>query len=264
VYVGTSLALVVGSPMTAAISQLWGWRIAVVAVTVAAAAVTLAAATTLPPMVLSAGDVEKCGRRHHHHRNRRLVTLSVLTLIGVTGHFIAYTFIAVIIRDVVGVHGPHLGWLLAAFGIAGLVSMAAMAGPLDRRPKASVVACLTALALAFVVLTALAFGGRHLSVTMLIGIAAIVLWGASSTALPPMLQSVVMRTAPEDPDGASGLYIAAFQVGIMSGSLLGGLLYREVGLAVMITASTVLVFAATVCVAASRRLFDVATRAAEE
>ena len=56
-----------------------------------------------------------------HHRNGRLVTLSVLTLIGVTGHFISYTFIVVIIRDVVGVHGPQLAWLLAAFGIAGLV-----------------------------------------------------------------------------------------------------------------------------------------------
>ena len=84
------------------------------------------------------------------------MTLSVLTLIGVTGHFISYTFIVVIIRDVVGVHGPHLAWLLAAFGVAGLVSMAVMARPLDRWPKASVVGCLAALAAAFAVLTALA------------------------------------------------------------------------------------------------------------
>ncbi len=50
------------------------------------------------------------------------------------------------IRDVVGVHGPHLAWLLAAFGIAGLVSMAVMARPLDQWPRASVVGCLGALA----------------------------------------------------------------------------------------------------------------------
>jgi predicted MFS family arabinose efflux permease len=256
VYVGTSLALVVGSPLTAAISQLWGWRLAVLAVAAAAAAVTLAALMTLPAMALPVGNADRGRRRHHHHRNRQLVTLSVLTLIGVTGHFISYTYIAAIIRDVVGVRGPHLGWLLAVFGIAGLISMALMARPLDRRPKASVVACLTALALSFAVLTGLAFGGRHILVTMLIGIGAIVLWGASSTALPPMLQSVVMRTSPEDPDGASGFYIAAFQVGIMAGSLLGGLLYQEVGLAVMITASTVLVFGAMVCVTASRGVFD--------
>ncbi|MFY1621460.1 MFS transporter, partial [Micromonospora sp. WMMD736] len=38
VYVGTSLALVVGSPLTAAMSHLWGWRLAVVVVMIAAAA----------------------------------------------------------------------------------------------------------------------------------------------------------------------------------------------------------------------------------
>ena len=52
-YVGTSLALVVGNPLTAAMSELWGWRLAVVVVTVAAAAVTVAAWVTCPPMVLS-------------------------------------------------------------------------------------------------------------------------------------------------------------------------------------------------------------------
>ena len=32
VYVGTGLALVVGSPLTAAMSELWGWRLAAVAI----------------------------------------------------------------------------------------------------------------------------------------------------------------------------------------------------------------------------------------
>ena len=169
------------------------------------------------------------------------MTLSVLTLVGVTAHFISYTFIVVIIRDVVGVHGPHLAWLLAAFGIAGLISMAVMARPLDRRPKASVVGCLAALAGAFAVLSALANDDQPGLLTMLIGVVAIVLWGAASTALPPMLQAAAMRTAPDDPDGASGLYVAAFQVGIMAGSLSGGLLYEHAGLAAMIAASTALV-----------------------
>ncbi len=257
VYVGTTLALVVGNPLTAAMSVLWGWRLAVVVVTVAAAAVTAAAWVTLPPMVLSAGEVDTVRSHERHHRNNRLVMLSVLTLIGVTGHFISYTFIVVIIRDVVGVRGPSLAWLLAAFGISGLLSMAAMARPLDRRPKASVVGCLGALAVAFAVLAALALGKHAGATTILIGAAAIVLWGAASTALPPMLQSAAMRTAPNDPDGASGLYVTAFQVGIMAGSLSGGLLYEQAGLAAMIGASAVLVAVALAGVSATRRLFTV-------
>jgi predicted MFS family arabinose efflux permease len=255
VYVGTTLALVVGNPLTAALSELWGWRVAVVVVTVAAAAVTLAAWTALPPMRLRSGD--RCTMPARHHRNSRLAMISALTLVGVTGHFVSYTFIVVIIRDVVGVRGPHLGWLLAAFGLAGLVSMVMLARPLDLRPKESVVGCLTALATAFVLLASLAVGRPSGPFTVLVGIAAIVVWGAASTALPPMMQAAAMRTAPEDPDGASGLYVAAFQVGIMAGALCGGLLYEYGGLAVMIGASTVLVGVALSCILTARSLFEV-------
>jgi predicted MFS family arabinose efflux permease len=257
VYVGTSLALVVGNPLTAAMSELWGWRLAVVLVTVAAAAVTVLTWATLPLMLMPRDETQTVRRSRRHHRNRRLVTLTVLTLIGVTGHFISYTYIVVIIRDVVGVHGPRLAWLLAAFGIAGLVSMCVMAQPLDRWPQASVVGCLAALATAFAGLTSLAFDRGTGLVAVIVGVGAIVLWGAASTALPPMLQAAAMRTEPDDPDGASGLYVAGFQVGIMAGSLSGGLLYGHAGLALMIAASTALVMVALTCVTATRGLFEV-------
>ncbi len=60
-----------------------------------------------------------------------------------------------------------------------------------------------------------------------IGTGAIVLWGAMATAVSPILQSAAMRNGADDPDGASGLYVTAFQVGIMAGSLAGGLLYER-------------------------------------
>ena len=53
VYVGTGLALVVGNPLTAAMSELWGWRLAVGAITLAAVAVTVAARLTLPFMPMA-------------------------------------------------------------------------------------------------------------------------------------------------------------------------------------------------------------------
>lgn len=257
VYAGTTLALVVGNPLTAAMSQLWGWRAAVLVVSVAAAAVTITAWATLPPMALSAGEVGTVRAGTRHHRNGRLLTLSALTLIGVSGHFISFTFIVPIIRDVVGVRGPSVAWLLAAFGVAGLLAMAALARPLDLRPRASVLGCLGALAVAFAVLAALALGHRSGALVMLLGAAAVVVWGATSTALPPMLQAAAMRTAPDDPDGASGLYVTAFQVGIMAGSLSGGVLYGQAGLAAMTSASGALVTVALAGVVAAPRLFPV-------
>jgi predicted MFS family arabinose efflux permease len=257
VYVGTGLALVVGSPLTAIMSQSWGWRPAVAAITVAAVAVLVAVRFTVPLMAMPAAGAGP--RRRRHHRNRRLLAMSALTLVGVTGHFISYTFIVVIIRDVVGVHGTNLAWLMVAYGLAGLIAMGLLARSGDRRPKAAIVGCLGGLSLVFAVLAGLALGDRHalvpvLTAPVLIGIVAIVGWGATATAMSPMLQSAAMRTSPEDPDGASSLYVAAFQVGIMAGSLLGGLLFSHGGEAVMLTASALLITSALACVIASRHL----------
>ncbi|HPX36659.1 MAG TPA: MFS transporter [Mycobacterium sp.] len=255
VYVGTGFALVVGSPLTAALSQMWGWRLAVVAITVAAAVVLVAARFTLPPMATTAVAPTGGARRPWHHQNRRLVIMCALTLVGVTGHFISYAFIVVIISDIVGISGPNLAWLLAGYGVCGLLAMGLLARPGDRRPKATIVACMAGLTAVFAVLAGLGFGHGSGVGTVIVGVVAILGWGATATAVPPLLQTAAMRHSPEDPDGASGLYVTAFQIGIMAGSLIGGLLFEHAGEPIMLTVSAVLIASALVCVAAGRDLF---------
>ncbi|MCQ4365826.1 MULTISPECIES: MFS transporter [Mycobacterium] len=261
IYVGTSLALVVGSPLTAALSLMWGWRLAAVCVTVAAAVVTVAARVVLPTMTLTTDQLQYVGRRSTHHRNRALIIVSLITMVGVTGHFVSYTYIVVIVRQVVGVHGPNVAWLLAAYGIAGVLSVALVARPLDRRPKGAIIVCMAGLTAALALLSALAFGWHRSGVAALVvGTGAIVLWGAMATAVSPMLQSAAMRAGADDPDGASGLYVTAFQVGIMAGSLAGGLLYER-SVAMMLTASAGLMGAALLAMAAIRPIVDTADSA---
>ena len=258
IYIGTSLALVIGSPLTAAMSLMWGWRVAAACITAAAAIVTVAARLMLPEMTLTSDQLRYVGPRSTHHRNRALIVVSLITMVGVTGHFVSYTYIVVIIRQVVGVRGPNLAWVLAAYGIAGVLAVALVAQPLDRRPKGAIILCMAGLTAAFVLLTALAFDGQLSALTALaVGTGAIVLWGATATAVSPMLQSAAMRSGADDPDGASGMYVTAFQVGIMAGSLAGGLLYER-SVAMMLTASAGLMAIALVGFAATRRMFDVA------
>lgn len=256
VYVGTALALVVGSPLTAAMSGLWGWRAAVTLIAGAAAAVTLAARLVLPSMAPPVDAGSATGpRRPWHQQNRRLLMMCMLTLVGVTGHFISYTFIVVIIGDIVGVTGPGLAWLLAGYGVAGLIAMALLARPGDRRPRRAVVDCLAVLTLVLAVLAGLGFVGGATAALVGLGGAAIIGWGATATAVPPMLQSTAMRHSPTDPDGASGLYVAAFQVGIMAGSLIGGVLYEHAGEPVMLATSAAFIAAVLVAVLAGPNLF---------
>jgi predicted MFS family arabinose efflux permease len=147
---------------------------------------------------------------------------------------------------------------LAAYGVAGLLAMPLVARPLDHRPRAAVISCMGALWAAFVALTGLAFGGSPTMATALAGTTAIAVWGATANAVSPMLQAAAMRAGADDPDGASGLYMAAFQVGIMAGSLAGGLLCEHSALA-MLAASVILIGAGAVGMIARRQLFDVPT-----
>ena len=251
VFAGTGLALVVGSPLTAMMSQVWGWREAVAAITAAALAVAVAARFALPLMSVATPAARWPGRRRH---SRGLSTLSLLTFVGVTAHFISYTFIVVIIRDIVGIGGVNLAWLLAAYGVSGLTAMGLLARLGDRRPRAAILGSLAGLCLALTVLARLGVGGSHSTAALLIGVVAVVVWGATATAMAPLLQSAAMRHSPDDPDGASALYVAAFQVGIMTGSVLGGTLFEFAGLTVMLATSALLIAVIAACVAAGRDL----------
>ncbi len=251
VFAGTGLALVVGSPLTAMMSQVWGWREAVAAITAAALAVAVAARFALPLMSVATPAARWPGRRRH---SRGLSTLSLLTFVGVTAHFISYTFIVVIIRDIVGIGGVNLAWLLAAYGVSGLTAMGLLARLGDRRPRAAILGSLAGLCLALTVLARLGVGGSHSTAALLIGVVAVVVWGATATAMAPLLQSAAMGHSPDDPDGASALYVAAFQVGIMTGSVLGGTLFEFAGLTVMLATSALLIAVIAACVAAGRDL----------
>jgi predicted MFS family arabinose efflux permease len=238
VYVGSAAALVVGNPLTNWMSQAWGWRPTVAAMAIAAGAVAVLAWAVLP--TLPARAAEAIGpRKSLPSADSRLLVLCALTLIGVTGHFVSYTFIVPIVRDVVGIGGRTQAWVLIAYGVAGLLTLGLLARALDRRLRAAVAGCLAVLCVVFWVLSATSVIGAGIAATVL-GVGAIVVWGASAAVLPPMLQSAAIRTSPDEPERASALYVTAFQVGILAGSLTGGLVYEHVGAAGVVTATAVL------------------------
>ncbi len=246
VYIGTSAALVIGNPMTTWLSQAWGWRPTVGAVAVAAAVVAVLARLVLPAMA-DGTTAPAPPIASEPYLNPRLITLCVLTMIGVSAHFASYTFIVPIVRDVVGISGRDESWLLGVYGIAGLVTMVVLARTVDRRLFATVIGSLGALCLAFWVLSSPATG-----VSVAIGATAIIAWGASAAALPPMLQSAAIRTCVLQPERASALYVTAFQIGILLGSVNGGLIYGHFGLAAVVATSAAL-FAVTLVGAVWRR-----------
>jgi predicted MFS family arabinose efflux permease len=240
VYVGAAAALIVGNPLTNSMSQVWGWRPTVAVMAVAAGAIALLARAVLPDVAVNAADAEATAtRKPLLYRNVRLLTLCALTMIGVTAHFISYTFIVPIIRDIGGIGRGKEAWVLIAYGVAGLVTLGILASAMDHRLRAAVTGSLGILCLAFWMLSAISMVGAGPVATVLC-VGAIVVWGASAAVLPPMLQSAAIRTSPDEAEHASALYVTAFQVGIVLGSVAGGLVYEHIGAAAVLATTAVL------------------------
>jgi predicted MFS family arabinose efflux permease len=217
VFAGNSVALVAGTPLVSALGALLGWRAAVGCMGIIAALVVAGMWRVLP--AISSGEAH-LGRREiliGAFRRPRLLVVCAVTLLVALGQFVAFTYLAPIVRAHTGLTGTGLSAVLLAYGAAGVVGVAAVGAITDRRPRTALLSCCAAVVGA---LALIALVGHSTPFMVLAALA----WGAGFTALPICLQSAVLRVAggrDPIPDTASALYVVAFQIGIGGGALIG-------------------------------------------
>ncbi|GAA0221472.1 MFS transporter [Cryptosporangium japonicum] len=215
VFLGNSLAIVLGVPLGTALGQWLGWRVVLGVLALTGAACVAALTLSLPAL---AGDAPTpIGQRLRDSvlvlRNRSLFAICATTAVLMIGLFAAYTYLAPLVRRDAGLEGTALSALLLGFGAAGLVGNWIIGRWVDRSPGPLLTTLIAVMVLALATLTPV------------LGVAptvvAVLAWGAAMTATPIILQAAVLRVAPEAGDAASAVYVVAFQIGIGGGSLLG-------------------------------------------
>jgi predicted MFS family arabinose efflux permease len=264
VFVGNSLALVAGVPLGTALGHAFGWRLAMAALGVVAVVSTVALRRALPELSaapaqatgpLAAGPAGRSGVRAGLAsvpaalRSGPLLAVCVVTMVVVTGHFAAYTYITALVRRDAGLSGLGLSAVLFGYGAAGIGGIVLAGRITDRWPRRSTAACVAGLVVALAALATVAHGSTVGTV------AAVVVWGAGFTALPVALQAAVLRVAPRSADTASALYVVAFQIGIGGGALAGSLLVNAGLLALLPLVALVLVAAGLLILLTARRAF---------
>jgi predicted MFS family arabinose efflux permease len=269
VFVGNSLALVAGVPLGTALGHAFGWRTAMAALGVVAVVSTVALRRALPELPvaptqvsgpltvgpLAAGPAGRSGVRAGLAsvpaalRSGPLLAVCVVTMVVVTGHFAAYTYITALVRRDAGLSGLGLSAVLFGYGAAGIGGIVLAGRITDRWPRRSTAACVAGLVVALAALATVAHGSTAGTV------AAVVVWGAGFTALPVALQAAVLRVAPRSADTASALYVVAFQIGIGGGALAGSLLVNAGLLALLPLVALVMVAAGLLILLTARRAF---------
>lgn len=218
VFAGNSLAFLCGLPLSSWLGSLIGWRATVLVMAAVAALSALAIRTTIDPMPAEQVRPQRGAAGFRQVlTDRSLVAVNSATLIVVTGHFAAYTFITAIIADYVRLTGSATATLLLAYGAAGLLGLILLGRKVDRHPRGTALFVTGGVAVCTLALLVLGPASGVLAG------GAVVLWAAPAAGIGVVLQAAVLRAAPAQPDLASAVYIVAFQIGIALGAWVGGL-----------------------------------------
>jgi predicted MFS family arabinose efflux permease len=248
VFAGNSVALVAGTPLVSALGALLGWRAAVGVMGAIAALVVAGMWRVLPPLASGEAHLDRRQILTGAFKLPRLLVVCGVTVLAALGQFVAFTYLAPIVRQHTGLTGTGLSAVLLAYGAAGVAGVAAVGAVTDRRPRAALVVCMGAVVAALALISAT---GRSTPVMVLATMA----WGAGFTALPICLQSAVLRVAPRVPDTGSALYVVAFQIGIGGGALVGAGLLGSGHLASIPVVALALIGAGSVIAAVSGSTF---------
>ncbi|MDY0977441.1 MFS transporter [Massilia sp. CFBP9012] len=226
-FTGLTVALVTGVPLGTFIGQHFGWQATFLAVSLLGVIAVIGSAI-LVPSDIAASRPSSLLTQLAVLKKPRLLLVYAMTTLGYGGTFIAFTYLAPILQEVSGFAASTVSLVMLVYG----VSVAAgniWGGKLADR-HGPVPALQIVFALLAVVLLVLTFTAPSKTLVLITVLA----WGAVAFGNVPGLQVYVVQRAevdaPEAVDVASGLNIAAFNVGIALGAWGGGLIVAHLGL----------------------------------
>ncbi|RTL98971.1 MFS transporter [Ancylobacter aquaticus] len=212
-FMGLTIANVVGVPLATWAGDLVGWRAAFWGIAVLGIIAMAALRLTLPKVAADAGG-DMASELKVLGRGPVLLALA-LTVISSTAMFTVFTYIAPILQQETGASIGFVTSMLVTYGVGLTVGNWLGGRFADRSVDRTLIVTLAALTLLLVAFAAL----MPLAVPTVV---VIFLWGVASFALVPPLQMRVMEAASDAPNLASAVNIGAFNLGNAIGAALGG------------------------------------------
>lgn len=221
IFGGVAIASVLGVPLGAQIGDVAGWRWAFGAMALLSGLV-LALHLAVIPALPAAGSatLRQFGKQL---RNRQLQAGLLLTLLLVTSHFMAFTFVRPLLLSVSGFDAQWLGALLFAYGFAGIIGNFLAGAVAVRRTVPTIIAISAGLLLTPLLFLALGDSGIG-------GGAVLLAWGLTYGGVSVGLMTLMMKAAPRAVEIVAALYVSVFNVAIALGAWAGGQAVDGLGL----------------------------------
>ncbi|MEU6199631.1 MFS transporter [Streptomyces sp. NPDC047061] len=214
IFLGLTIANIVGVPAGTALGQHLGWRYAYCAVSVIGLVALLALALLVPhqPRGPQAGI-----RQELRAMGNRQVFIGLATaVVGFGGFFAVYSYLVPMLTHLTGLSDASTTWVLALYGV-GMTAGTLLAGPLtDRALRPTLYAGIILLGAALVTF----YFTVHSTVPALVTVTFI---GAMGALITTPVQMLLMINAKEAPTMAAASNHSAFNMANAAGAWLGGL-----------------------------------------
>lgn len=212
-FMGLTIANVVGVPLATWAGDQIGWRVSFWGIAALGVLAMVALRLTLPPVAAPTGG-DALAELKVLGRGPVLAALA-LTVIGASAMFTVFTYITPILQQETHASIGFVTAMLVTYGVGLTVGNWVGGKFADRSVDRTLIVTLASLA---ALLVAFAFAMPFAGVSTVL----IFLWGVASFALVPPLQMRVMAAASDAPNLASAVNIGAFNLGNALGAALGG------------------------------------------
>ncbi|KTE17339.1 MFS transporter [Sphingopyxis sp. H115] len=212
-FMGLTLANVIGVPLAPWVGETFGWRAAFGAIAVWGLITIAALRFALPDIGRDTGGnmLAELGVL----KRREVLIALALTAIGSSAMFTVFTYIAPILRDAAGAGTLFVTAMLVVYGL-GLTAGNWLGGLFaDKSIDRTLIVSLAGLAATLVIFAGAMFQPLAAAVTIFV-------WGVATFAIVPPLQMRVMEAASDAPNLASAVNIGAFNLGNAVGAAVGG------------------------------------------
>jgi predicted MFS family arabinose efflux permease len=218
-FTGLTVALVTGVPLGTYIGQSFGWQSTFLTVAILGF-IALIGSALLVPNNLAQAPASKLSAQLKVLTQPRLLLVYLITTLGYGGTFVAFTYLAPILEDVTGFDANKISLIMLVYGVS------VAFGNITGGKMADKMGPVKALQWIFIGLAAVLALFSMTAYNPILALLTILVWGAFAFGNVPGLQvyvvSIAEKTVPDAVDVASGLNIAAFNVGIALGAWGGG------------------------------------------
>ena len=209
---GTVLAMVLGIPLGRVVGQYFGWQLSFLLIGVCAAGVMLVLAKNLP--ALPSQNTGSLSSLPSLFKRRNLMLLYAMTVLIITAHFTAYSYIEPFVLQVGGFKTEQVTIVLSLYGLAGFAASYLFGKWFAKSQRLFMLGAVAVILLSAMLL--LPFASFPYAVYALVFI-----WGMAIVIVSLGMVSKVLAFASDATDVANSIYSGLYNVGIGGGALLG-------------------------------------------